>query len=92
MQDDETSPLSHSDQQPFVDPSHTSNAAQNSAPLTSGASNNAKIFLPGQEAPTPTTYSDHTVPLSISPSPADASTLAVARSSIGQPQGPVPPR
>lgn len=73
MNGDEPSFLPQASQQSSAD-ANTLYAPQHPAPLSATPSQ-PRILLPGQEAVTPATYSDQTMPLSINPSPANVSTL-----------------
>ncbi len=69
MNGDEHNPLYQAPQQ---SPADANTLAQNSVPLPTNPSQ-PRILLPGQEAITPTTYSDQTIPLSIGSLPPNAS-------------------
>lgn len=69
MNGDEHNPLYQTPQQSSAD---ANTLAQNSVPLPTNPSQ-PRILLPGQEAITPTTYSDQTMPLNIGSLPPHAS-------------------
>lgn len=69
MNGDEHNPLYQTPQQSSAD---ANTFAQNSVPLPTNPSQ-PRILLPGQEAITPTTYSDQTMPLNIGSLPPQAS-------------------
>ena len=73
MNGDDYNFLPQASQQSQAD-ANTVYAPQHPAPLSTTPSQ-PRILLPGHEAVTPATYSDQTMPLSISPSPANVSTL-----------------